>query len=376
MKKHRGTGRRARRGGAVGRILLRLFLLILVPAVFVFGGLVYYYSTGRFVETDNAYVKAPVTAVASEISGRILKVHVVENQRVKMGDLLLELEADEYRLMVREAEAGLMNVRHEIAARRAELSQALAEIQAVKERIRYLQIQYKREKRLSSRGVGRAAKMEEAQHLLRAAGQLQQAAREKRRRVLARLGGDPKMQTAAHPLFLEADARVKRAKLNLSRTRIHAPADGIIAKMTFEVGEFVEDAKPLFALVNTGEAWVEANLKETELTHIKPGQRATFVADTYPDISWHGRVIGISPATGAEFALLPPQNASGNWVKIVQRLPVRLLIDDVNKAGKPRLRAGMSVRVSIDTEREREVPAIFSKVVAMTKNVVGRGSRK
>ncbi len=361
----------ARRRSGVARILLRVFLLLLVPGLFIFAGATYYYATGRYISTENAYVKAPLVVITSEVTGRIAEVYVRENQHVERGARLLKLESHQFEIAVQEAKAALANARLEIEGRRSELRQAEVEISVARERRRYLETQYKREKKLTSRGVGRAMKLDEAQHLLRAAERLQLAAREKRQRLLTKLGGDPKIPVESHPLYLAALAKLKRAELDLARTHILAPEAGVIAKMTFQPGEHVEDSKPLFMLVNDRKTWIEANLKETELTHIKPGQSATFVADAYPDIEWTARVAGISPATGAQFAVLPPQNASGNWVKVVQRLPVRLVIDDVNVKGKPRLRAGMTVTVTIDSERERKAPPLISKVLAMTKRVVG-----
>lgn len=356
----------------MGRFLLRLFLLLAVPVVFVAAAGVYYMSTGRYVSTENAYVKVPVTTITTEVSGRVAEVAVAENQRVARGELLLVVAPEQFEIAVRQAEAALANVRQELLARRAAVRQAALEIAVAGERVDFLTTQFEREEKLTRRGVGRGARLDEARHLLRAAGQRMKVVRERERQLRAGLGGKPQAPIERHPLYLETEQRLARARLDLARTRVRAPADGVIARINLEPGEFVQAGKPLFALVHASGAWIEANLKETELTHVRPGQRASFEADAYPGVVWQARVIGISPATGAEFALLPPQNASGNWVKVVQRLPVRLAIDDRAGEGLPTLRAGMTVNIRIDTERERELPPLISKVLAYTRGMVGR----
>eukprot|EP00119_Amphimedon_queenslandica_P006290 XP_011406993.1 PREDICTED: uncharacterized protein LOC105314492 [Amphimedon queenslandica] len=172
------------------------------------------------------------------------------------------------------------------------------------------------------------------------------------------------MPVQAHPIFLRAQAQRKRASLDLESARVLAPVDGIVSNMRLEAGEYVGEGEAIFSLIEKGRVWVEANLKETQLTHIAQGQPATVKIDAYPDLVWKARVSAIAPATGAEFSILPPQNATGNWVKVVQRVPVLLDItpspDSSPKAESPDpalletdlLRAGMSARVSIDTGRE------------------------
>ena len=178
--------------------------------------------------------------------------------------------------------------------------------------------------------------------------------REKLQRVLTALNGDPQMPADEHPLVRDKTAARERAALDLARTTVRAPVDGVVVNMRVQQGEQVKAATPLFVLVAVSRPWVEANFKETELTHVRVGQKATVVLDTYPDATWEAVVESVSPATGAEFAVLPPQNASGNWVKVVQRLPVKLRL--LAQAGEPALRAGMTATVRIDTGRQRSLP--------------------
>ncbi len=358
------------------RTLLRVVLMVVLPVLAIVGGLSIYYAGGRYVTSENAYVKAPIISVVSQVSGRVEKVHVGENQFVSRGDVLLELERHEFELAVAEAEADLASVGQDVENLRAELRRARAEIAVVLERKRFLEGEYVRTKELADKGLGLGTKLAESRHLMLAAERNLTAAKEREAGIVASLSGAAEGGTERHPKHLAAAARLKRANLDLDRTTLRASADGYIIKMTLQPGEFVEKGDAVFAVVDTANAFVEANLKETELTHIRPGQKATFVAEAYPDVSWTATVIGISPATGAEFAVLPPQNASGNWVKVVQRLPVRFEIDDTNREAKPPLRAGLSVKVSIDTGHKRTAPPIISQVLAATRTIVGTDSGK
>ncbi|MDA0652267.1 MAG: HlyD family secretion protein, partial [Proteobacteria bacterium] len=185
---------------------------------------------------------------------------------------------------------------------------------------------------------------------------------QKMQRVLARLGGAYDLPIEQHPMYREALTRRDRAALNLRRTRVTAPATGTVGKVTLQPGEYVEEGKAVIPIVLDREIWVEANLKETQLTHVRPGQTVRIVVDTYPDHEWKAVVSSISPSTGAELSVLPPQNASGNWVKVVQRVPVRLKFDG-NGPG-PTLRTGMTVKVSIDTKRDRSLFKMIGTALA------------
>jgi membrane fusion protein (multidrug efflux system) len=176
-------------------------------------------------------------------------------------------------------------------------------------------------------------------------------------RMLAALVGNPEIPADEHPLVREKRAERDRAALDLQRTTILAPISGTAVNVKLQPGEQVKAATPLFVLVAKTRPWVEANMKETDLTHVKPGQKATVVLDIYPDVTWKAEVESISPATGAEFAILPPQNASGNWVKVVQRLPVRVRL--LPHQGEPPLRAGTTATVTIETGRQRTLAGLF-----------------
>jgi membrane fusion protein (multidrug efflux system) len=179
--------------------------------------------------------------------------------------------------------------------------------------------------------------------------------------VLAGLLGDPQLPAERHPRFVEAKAAYDAATVDLAHTVVKAPAAGVVTNMKLQVGEHVEKGSAIFSIIQSGPVWVEANFKETQLTYMRPGQRAIVVADAYPDIEWQAKVLAISAATGAEFAVLPPQNATGNWVKVVQRLPVQLEVEQ--PPGQQQLRAGMTVTVTVDTGRERGLPRPVRRLV-------------
>ncbi|MDH3321063.1 MAG: HlyD family secretion protein [Betaproteobacteria bacterium] len=344
------------------RGLTRALLLLGVPLAAAVAALHYYAEGGGTVETDNAYVKAHIIAVSAEVAGRVAEVAVRDNQAVAAGQLLFRIDAAPFEVAVARADALLANMRAEVETLRAEYRVALAEAAESEERIRYLAVQLERQRRLKERGMVREEAYDEARYNLDAARARLVSVRERVARVLAGLAGDPQLPAARHPRVLEAQATRDAAALDLARTRVHAPAAGTVSNLKLQPGEHVTRGAAVFSLIQAGERWIEANFKETQLTHMRVGQPARVIADAYPDVEWPARIGTIAPATGAEFALLPPQNATGNWVKIVQRIPVRLEIEPAaeNAAARPVLRAGMTVSVSVDTGLRRGLPGLLS----------------
>jgi membrane fusion protein (multidrug efflux system) len=349
-----------------GRSLLRGVLLLGVPLVLAAGGLHYYAQGGRYMETDNAYVKAHIIAVSAEVTGRAVEVAVRDNQPVSAGQLLFRIDPLPFELAIARADAQLAAVRTDVETLRAEHRVALAEATETEERIRFLTLQLERQQRLKERGMVREDAYDEARHNLEAARARLIAVKERAARVLAGLGGDPRLPAARHPRYLEAQAARDTAALELARTRISAPAAATVSNLKLQAGEQVAKGAAVFSLIQAGELWIEANFKETQLANVRVGQTAHIVADAYPSIEWRARVSTIAPATGAEFALLPPQNATGNWIKVVQRVPVQLVIAATAvpagdaAADRPPLRAGMTVTVSVDTGRPRGMPAFLA----------------
>jgi membrane fusion protein (multidrug efflux system) len=346
------------------RFIVRLILLIGIPVAAGLIALHFYAATGRYITTENAYVKARKVAISSEVSGRVVGVGVVENQRVKAGDLLVELDAAPFLQAKATALAERDVVLQEIGTRQAALRRARVDVDAANEMIRYAEVEYARQAKLSRTGSGRAALLDAALHEVESARQELRKAEEDVRELISTLGGKANLRAADHALVRQVQVKIDWADTQLGKTRVYAPANGVVARVSLEPGEYVTAGNPLFMVVESDDLWIEVNLKETQLTHLKPGMAATIILDAYPDYEWRAQVASISPATGAEFSLLPPQNASGNWVKVVQRLPIRLNIEA--GPGAPTIRAGMTATVSIDSLRDRDLPPLALKIINMT----------
>ena len=343
------------------RTLKRTVFLIVIPLLAICVGLYLYAAGGRYVSTDNAYVKANVIIISPEVSGRVTSVLVVDNQAVEANDVLLQIDSSPLEITLNRARAQMAVIRTELESLRADYGETVVQEQLAKDKVRYLDRRYKRQRKLLKQGLSSEEKHDEAKHDLQVARREVQIIEQRVQRVLAQLAGNERLPVDQHPRYLTAQTTYDQAAVDLKATTIRAPASGIVSNMKLQVGEYAQAGKPVFSLIQNQPIWVEANLKETQLTHIQPGQQATIVVDAYPDKIWESVVSSIAPATGAEFSILPPQNASGNWVKVVQRIPIKLEITD--QAGGPQLRAGMTVSVRIDTRRKRELSGQMRDVV-------------
>lgn len=330
--------------------LRRLILMIVLPAVAIAAGLNAWVHAGRLVATENAYVKSHVVNIAPEVSGAIQSVLVEEHQRVTAGTTLYQLRDDPFRIAVERAEAALAQAAIQIAADQHAYRRALAEIAELQTSVDYATTQHERQASLRRRNLGSAEDLDTAAYALASAEKRMAVARQEAATLLARLAGQVDAPVASYPAYQAALAERAQAQLDLARTAIVAPFDGVVINRP-EPGDYAERGITTMALVADRDMWIEANFKETQLTHLREGQPATVSIDTYPGRIWQGRVQSVSEATGAEFALLPPQNATGNWVKIVQRVPVRIALAPSPDA--PPLRAGMSSEVTVDTGHAR-----------------------
>ena len=445
----------------------RFILLVLLPSLIVLFTLGYFYSLGRFITTENAYIKAPIISIQSEISGRIDQVYIKNNQKISKGEKLFKIDVTKLNLDLAEQKEILSNTFQEIENIKAKYKEAQQKINLANEKIIYFsseinriknilkvdtelaqekvnfyytdlkrlkrsykvkiklaeeklkfkKIELDRIKLLVDKGVGLKSKLQEVKHLYNLAfeelnsskintdiertdylyntalkslksikinSKIEEVtyeyniakselelARQKAKTILTTLFNDKNINTKKHPLYLKQLNKFNQIKFDINKSTVFAEQDGIITQMNLEEGEYIDVGKILFAIVDEKKAWLEANLKETDLTNIKVGQSALFIPDSYPNSTWNAQVESISPATGAEFSILPPQNSSGNWVKVVQRIPVRLSISDLNNKKTKEsnvnrdLRVGMSVSVTIDTKYEGEAPLIikpFSKI--------------
>jgi membrane fusion protein (multidrug efflux system) len=340
---------------------IRVFFIGVVPIALALGGLYIYAHGGERVETENAYVKTDIIAVSSELDARVFNVEVEDNQYVEKGTLLFGMEHGGFDVAQRRALAQMDMVRTDVKLLKGEYRATRLEKREALQQIAYLEKQLARQMTLQEHGMGRADQLDEAQHHLNVAKVRLASVEERINRALAGLLGDPTLPPERHPRFLEAKAAFDEAELGLKDSNVYAPASGVISNMRLQAGEYVNKGEPVFSIIVSDSVWVEANFKETQLTWMREGQRAYVVADAYPDIEWPSVVVAIAPATGAEFAVLPPQNATGNWVKVVQRVPVRFKVEQL--AGMPPLRAGMTVTVGVDTGVSRGLPKPIRKLV-------------
>ncbi len=315
-------------------------------------------SGGRFVSTENAYVKAHVVPIAPEVAGRIVEVAVGDHKPVAKDDLLFRIDPEPYRLALARADADLDQARAQVENLRASLAEASAELVEAQSRVGYYEVQFQRQRTLAGRNAGAATKFDEAESNAINARDHVAVVQAKIAKALTSLAGDPKLPVERHAMVREKQAARDRAALELERTTVRAPVAGVAVNVKLQLGEQVKVASPVFALVASTRPWVEANFKETDLAYVRPGQKASVMIDIYPDVVWDAEVESISPATGSEFSILPPQNASGNWVKVVQRLPVRLRL--IERANDLPLRTGVTATVSIDTGRQSKLSNFFS----------------
>lgn len=344
--------------GLLRRMVLRTVLLVIGPAAVAIGGFYFYMHSGRYVTTENAYVKAELIVVSAEVSGQVAEVAVKDNQIVYAGDILFRIDPERFEIERARRASRLSSALQEVESLKARLRAKQAKLIAAERDAEFLRTDVARTERLSSFGTIAETRLLEVKRLLAQAESAVEVARQEITEVLANLAGDPDLPADEHPDVLHALAELQEAEADLEAATVRAPRDAIAANLRLQSGEYVRDGDPILSLVSTEGFWIEANLKETELTHLRQGQAANFEIDAYPGVSWEAAVESLAPATGSEYALLPPQNASGNWVKVVQRIPVRLKIFPEPDA--PELRAGMSARVVIDTEFERTMPEIVN----------------
>lgn len=341
----------------------KMALLLAGPLLVLGLGGYLWLTSGRYIATENAYLQADMIMVSADVSGRTVEIAVAENQPVEAGDTLFRIDPRPFEIALRAATADVASARAEMAALKASHAQAEAALTNAEETVTYASSEFERQRRLREQGVNSQSALDDARHALRQAESEAEAARAELASIVARLGGDPETPVGELPAVLAAEAARDQAALDLRHTTITAPTDGIASNVDLQVGEYIQASEPAFALLVAETPWVEANLKETDLTHLAVGQEAEIVVDAYPDRTFHAHVASISPATGAEFSILPAQNASGNWVKVVQRVPVRLAFDDPDAAVV--LRSGMSVEVTIDTgSTHRQTPEIVSSALA------------
>ena len=330
------------------RPLRKVLLMLSVPALLIAGVGGWWVTSGGTESTENAYLHQARISVAPTVGGRVVSVNVQELQPVKAGDVLFQVDPQPYELAVAQAEAAVSGARIQVEQMKAALAQAEAQAALAADEAQFQADELARQEELSGKGVTSTSALDEKRHTSQQAHEKAEVAKLTADAARAALGGDPKAATDDHPAVRAALAELNRAQYNLSVTRVTAPSDGVIYQTaSFHEGVMLAAGQSVFALVETGQAWVDANFKETQLVDLAPGQPAEIVFDAAPDKTFTGTVEAIGAGTGAEFSLLPAQNATGNWVKVTQRVPVRIKLDDA--AGAASLASGLSAEVTVDT---------------------------
>ena len=327
---------------------LRPLLMVGVPLLFAAFGYARYQAGEPFVSTDNAYARVAKASINARVSGQVVEIAVQDNQLVRKGQVLFRINPEPFQIAVNRAEAQLSVARLRIDGLKASYRQQQAELQSARESADFDQKEFARKKALvASEFVSRAV-YERADTDLKVARQRIASIEQQIASTVVALSGNPNIDADSHPTVREARAQLDEAQLYLGYATVYAPDDGIVAKVDdLQVGNFVNNGAPAFALLSAREIWVEANFRETQVTHMRPGQAATISIDTYPDHVFKAHVTSMSPGAGSDFALLPPENATGNWVKVVQRVPVRLELDEADPALA--LFSGTSATVKVDT---------------------------
>ena len=333
------------------RILLVVVAILLLAAIFP--AIRYYRYFNTHVSTDDAYVDGAIGLISSRINGTVVKLFVEDNWRVKAGDTLLELDPSDYQVQVDSAQAQLERARQTVDQLYAQVQAARSGVKLAESQLKQARIDYNRAKQLKAQGVVSSEYYDQATTALGVALATQGLASHQLMQAEAALGINGQDHSRYdRPVVQQADAALEAAKLYLSYTVIKAPFDGIVTRKTVHIGHRVEIGQPLMALVPIHGLYITANFKETQLTDVRVGQPTEIEADIYPGYIYRAHVDSISIGTGSAFALLPPENATGNWVKVVQRIPVKIVLDRPEPPDKP-LRMGLSVEASIDISDTR-----------------------
>jgi membrane fusion protein, multidrug efflux system len=345
----------------------RFVMLVVIPLVALALGFAWWLSSGRYVSTDNAYVGADKSLITPQVTGAIVAVHVVEGQKVKVGDPLFDIDPKPYEIALALAKGKLEAAKVAFANLQSSYVSNADQIKMGEDAVRVRQADFDRKNDLAISRSGTAADRDTSMANLIQAKQLLEFVKLQQATVKVKLGGGPNTTIDQFPDYMQANAAVDDAERNLRNTKVLAPIDGVATQVPeIELGRVAAAGQPVFAVVaNTG-LWVDANPKESDLTYVHVGLPASVSVDTFPNREWKGTICSIAPGTGAQFAILPPQNATGNWVKVVQRVPLRFCFDPHEDTTG--LRAGMSAYVTIDTGRVRTLAGTLE---GLKKWVVG-----
>jgi membrane fusion protein, multidrug efflux system len=336
----------------------RTVMFALLPVVLIVGG--YFYVTGGAVmSTDNAYVQADMVGLSSDVAGIVTQVLVHDNQKVAKGDVLFKLDPLQFQLALDRAEAQIGNTRNDLVALQASYRNMQTQVEQAQKDVDFNMVNFQRQEQLIANNFTPRATFDAARNTLQGAQQKLASLQQQLAGIAANLNGDPGAPVESHPKYKDVVAARDEAARQLAHTVVRAPFAGIVTNVpSLQPGQYLAAAATGFNIVSTDRVWVQASPKETELTYVKPGQKAVVEVDSYPGQQWTGTVDSISPASASSFSLLPAENTSGNWVKVVQRIPMRVSV--ANAPGKPQLRVGMSVELSVETAHERGFPGFLT----------------
>ena len=340
---------------------IRFGLFALLPIVLIAGG-IWYVTGGQFMTTDDAYVNANRVAVSTDVAGIVKTVEVKNNEHVTEGQVLYRLDPLQFQIAVDSAKANLEQVALNLDAMKQDYVRMLRDAQAEAAQVKLDQIDYDRAKFLLNTGAGAQQNYDQATYTLQTDQAKLESLQQQAKVQLARLHGNAETPTDQLPEYLQAQAQLAEAQRELNHTIVKAAFSGVVTEVpSTSPGRYLGASNAAFYLVDDKHIWVDAQPKETEITYVRPGQPATVTIDTYPNETWSGSVESISPAASQEFSLLPAQNTSGNWVKVVQRVPMRIRLDRPGK-NQPPLRAGMSAEVSVNTGHARGLPHFLTAI--------------
>ena len=358
-----------RRGLMAGvRHYRRFLLLVVLPIVAVIGGLAFYLSGGRYVGTDDAYVGAQKVLITSDVSGKIISVTVKEGQQVSTGDTLFQIDPVPFQLALAQARAKLEDAKTSHGNLVANVALYSQTLDIVNSGIALKQRDVERKNALVKSLAGSQLDLDNSATALVTAQAQRQLVTQQRSNSLTQLLGNPDLPLEQFPAYMQAKAALDDAQRNLDLTTVRAPMNGVATQVEqIQLGRFVMAGAPVFSVIDISSPWVDANPKESDFTYVAVGQTVTLDVDAFPNHVFKGTVGSLSPGTGAQFAILPPQNASGNFVKVVQRVPVRIYFDANDKFVR-KLKAGMSVYATIDTKHSRSLAALFGFAPAAANN--------
>jgi len=347
-----------------GRRWLRPTLLVVVPLLTALAGLWFYLSGGRYISTDNAYVGAQKVLITPDISGKINRIVVHEGQHVEPGDILFEIDPEPFRLAVDQAHAKLAAVKVELTNLKANVKAFATMLDLSQKSVDLKQRDVERKSSLVTSRTGSQFDLDNAAASLVQAQLIAEFTLQQKNSMLNQLLGNPDLSIEEYPSYRQAKAAAEQAERDLNHTVLRAPISGTATQVdNIQLGRFVPAGTPVFGVMDDNAPWVDANPKETDITYLRTGQKATMWVDSFPDRPFHGTVTSVSPGTGAQFSILPPQNATGNWVKVVQRVPLRVTF--AGDENTRLLRSGMSVTVDIDTEHKRTLGGLVGSLFGL-----------